>query len=101
MRPQVCRTGQKLDANAAGILRIFDVRMAECKLKLLAVWRSSGGGGEGEGEDGTGGDGEVEVLSEDDGEYGEEGPESFEPLGDDCMGSGGFSDEPEGGDGDD
>ncbi|PNH03180.1 mRNA turnover protein 4, partial [Tetrabaena socialis] len=33
---QVCRTGQKLDANQAGILRVFHIRMAECKLKPLA-----------------------------------------------------------------
>ncbi len=38
----MCRPGQKLDANAAGLLRIFDVKMAQCRLKLLAVWRAGG-----------------------------------------------------------
>ncbi|KAG2430649.1 hypothetical protein HYH02_013647 [Chlamydomonas schloesseri] len=86
----VCREGQKLDANQAGILRVFDIKMAECKLKLLAVWRS--------GEDGNG---EVEQLSEDEEEYGAGG--EFDAIGDDlAMGSGGFSDDgKDGDDGDD
>ncbi|GLC45004.1 hypothetical protein PLESTB_001744600 [Pleodorina starrii] len=79
----VCRTGQKLDANQAGILRVFDIKMAECKLKLLAVWRSEG----------EGGGGGVEQLSEDEEEYGTTGGE-FDAIGDDlAMGSGGFSDD--------
>ncbi|EFJ52804.1 hypothetical protein VOLCADRAFT_72439 [Volvox carteri f. nagariensis] len=91
----VCRTGQKLDANQAGILRVFDIKMAECKLKLLAVWRS------GEGEGGSGG-GVVEELSEDEEEYGGASGGEFDAIGDDlAMGSGGFSDEPEGRDGED
>ncbi|GLI63082.1 hypothetical protein VaNZ11_005984 [Volvox africanus] len=82
----VCRTGQKLDANQTGILRIFDIKMAECRLKLLAVWRSSG-------KDGDGG-GEVEQLSEDEEDYGVTGGE-FEAIGDDlAMGKGDFSDDP-------
>ncbi|GFR42221.1 hypothetical protein Agub_g3114 [Astrephomene gubernaculifera] len=92
----VCRTGQKLDANQAGILRIFDIKMAECKLKLLAVWRSNSSGGEGA-DDGSG---QVEVLSEDEEEYGAVGNGAgggeFDAIGDDlCMGSGGFSSEEE------
>ncbi|KXZ52184.1 hypothetical protein GPECTOR_10g814 [Gonium pectorale] len=83
----VCRTGQKLDANAAGLLRVFDIKMAECKLKPLAVWRASAEG------DGAG---EVEELSEDEEDYEQTGGE-FDAIGDDlAMGSGGFSDEPEG-----
>ncbi|KAG2500108.1 hypothetical protein HYH03_001690 [Edaphochlamys debaryana] len=82
----VCREGQKLDANQAGILRVFDIKMAECKLKLLAVWRA-----------GADEQGEVEQLSEDEDEYGAAGGE-FDAIGDDlAMGSGGFSDDGEAG----
>lgn len=71
----VCRTGQKLDASQAGLLRVFDIRMAECKLKLLAVWEAGAEGG-----------GSVEELAEDDEDYaaaaaGGGGGDSDNPFG--------------------
>lgn len=65
--------------------------MAECKLKLLAVWRSSGEAGDG--------GGEVKQLSEDEEDYGATGGGLGEAGDDMAMGSGGFSDEADGEDG--
>jgi hypothetical protein len=35
---QVCKKGSVLDPNQVAILRVFDIKMAKFKLKLLAVW---------------------------------------------------------------
>ena len=37
-RMQVCKKGSVLDPNQVAILRVFDIKMAKFKLKLLAVW---------------------------------------------------------------
>eukprot|EP00983_Pelagomonas_calceolata_P020921 657554-Pelagomonas_calceolata.AAC.1 len=35
----VCREGQVLDPHQVAVLRVFDIKMATFKLKLLAVWQ--------------------------------------------------------------
>lgn len=43
LAPQtVCTTGQRLDANQAALLRIFDVKMADFHFKPVACWRVEG-----------------------------------------------------------
>ena len=39
---QVCREGQVLDANQASILRVFGIKMATFRLKLIAGWHAEG-----------------------------------------------------------
>lgn len=39
---QVCREGQVLDAHQAAILRVFGIKMATFKLRLLAAWHAEG-----------------------------------------------------------
>jgi hypothetical protein len=34
----VCKEGRILDANQAAILKVFGIRMATLRLKLLAAW---------------------------------------------------------------
>lgn len=68
----VCREGQVLDPNQAGLLRMFEVKMATFKLTLLAAWSVDGDAFESladdEGDDGEddGGEdgafGEVEMI---------------------------------------
>ncbi|KAF5838424.1 ribosomal protein L10-domain-containing protein [Dunaliella salina] len=36
---EVCREGQVLDPHQVAVLRVFDIKMATFKLKLLAVWQ--------------------------------------------------------------
>ncbi len=38
----VCREGETLSANQAAVLRIFDVKMAAFRLRLIACWQSDG-----------------------------------------------------------
>ncbi|MEW5299028.1 MAG: hypothetical protein WDW38_004937 [Sanguina aurantia] len=38
----VCREGQRLDPSSAAILRVFEMKMATFKIKLLAVWQAEG-----------------------------------------------------------
>ncbi len=38
----VCRDGETLSANQAAVLRIFDVKMAAFRLRLLACWHADG-----------------------------------------------------------
>lgn len=38
----VCREGKPLDPNQAAVLRVFDVKMAAFKMKLLAMWSADG-----------------------------------------------------------
>ena len=37
----VCKAGQKLTSQQAGLLRIFDVKMAHFTLKPLCCWQGS------------------------------------------------------------
>ena len=65
---EVCREGQVLDTNQAAILRVFGIKMATFRLKLVAAWLQEGefqeldDGGDDE-EDGGEGD---ELMVEDD-----------------------------------
>ena len=38
----VCREGETLSANQAAVLRIFDVKMASFRMRLLACWSADG-----------------------------------------------------------
>lgn len=38
----VCREGETLSANQAAALRIFDVKMAAFRMRLIACWQSDG-----------------------------------------------------------
>ena len=38
----VCREGEMLSANQAAVLRIFDVKMAAFRMRLLACWTADG-----------------------------------------------------------
>ena len=38
----VCREGETLSANQAAVLRIFDVKMAAFRMRLLACWSADG-----------------------------------------------------------
>lgn len=38
----VCKQGQTLDPNQAAILRVFGIKMAVFKVKLLAAWTAEG-----------------------------------------------------------
>jgi len=38
----VCREGETLSANQAAVLRIFDVKMAAFRMRLIACWQSDG-----------------------------------------------------------
>ena len=59
---QVCREGQVLDTNQAAILRVFGVKMATFRLKLVAAWHQEGE----EFEEFEGGDGDDESVGEGD-----------------------------------
>jgi mRNA turnover protein 4 len=64
----VCREGKTLDANAAALLRVFEIKMATFRFELVAAWSADGdkyesladgdGDDSGDGEGGGGGSGD-------------------------------------------